>query len=64
MTSQAAGGDARTENVKEPQTIVREMEKETPLPSGHAERFLGYAVIGLPFASGHLLAMRRAIELG
>lgn len=30
-----------------------------PLPSGSGERFGGYAVMGLPFASGHVLAMRR-----
>ncbi len=29
------------------------------LPSGNAERFAGYGVMGLPFASGHVLAMRR-----
>jgi hypothetical protein len=29
------------------------------LPSGTDERFAGYGVMGLPFASGHVLAMRR-----
>jgi hypothetical protein len=29
------------------------------LPSGTGERFAGYGVMGLPFASGHVLAMRR-----
>ncbi len=29
------------------------------LPSGSEERFNGYGVMGLPFASGHVLAMRR-----
>lgn len=29
------------------------------LPPGTGERFAGYAVMGLPFASGHVLAMRR-----
>ena len=29
------------------------------LPSGGEERFAGYGVMGLPFASGHVLAMRR-----
>ena len=29
------------------------------LPDGDDERFAGYGVMGLPFASGHVLAMRR-----
>lgn len=29
------------------------------LPAGQEERFAGYGVMGLPFASGHVLAMRR-----
>lgn len=29
------------------------------LPSGSEERFAGYGVMGLPFSSGHVLAMRR-----
>ena len=29
------------------------------VPSGDGERFAGYGVMGLPFASGHVLAMRR-----
>jgi len=29
------------------------------LPSGSDERFAGYGVMGLPFASGHVLALRR-----
>jgi hypothetical protein len=60
MTQSSSRRDARTENMKEPRSIVRGMEEgTTPLPSGQAERYLGYAVIGLPFASGHVLAMRR-----
>src|SRR5688500_7219864 len=31
----------------------------TGLPSGNGERFAGYGVMGLPFRSGHVLAMRR-----
>ena len=35
-------------------------ETETAaLPAGTDERFVGYGVMGLPFASGHVLAMRR-----
>lgn len=29
------------------------------VPDGEEERFAGYGVMGLPFASGHVLAMRR-----
>lgn len=29
------------------------------VPTGDGERFAGYGVMGLPFASGHVLAMRR-----
>ena len=31
----------------------------TGLPPGDGERFAGFGVMGLPFASGHVLAMRR-----
>lgn len=31
----------------------------TALPTGSGERFGGYGVMGLPFSSGHVLAMRR-----
>lgn len=34
-------------------------EGETPLSDGGGDRFAGYAIIGLPFASGHVLALRR-----
>jgi hypothetical protein len=45
--------------VKEPRTIVRGIEHATRLPPGSAERFRGYAVLGVSFTSGHVLAMRR-----
>jgi hypothetical protein len=34
-------------------------EARPELPSGAEERFAGYGVMGLPFSSGHVLAMRR-----
>lgn len=43
----------------EPREIVRSIEKSASLPAGRGDRFAGYAVIGLPFRSGHILAMRR-----
>jgi len=33
--------------------------EQADLPAGSDERFAGYGVMGLPFASGHVLAMRR-----
>ena len=41
-----------------PASVAAEAE-ETGLPSGSGERFAGFGVMGLPFASGHVLAMRR-----
>jgi hypothetical protein len=42
-----------------PRDTVAELEKDTPLPEGPGDRFSGYAIIGLPFLSGHILALRR-----
>ena len=43
----------------EPRGIIQKIEKSPSLPAGHGDRFAGYAVIGLPFRSGHVLALRR-----
>lgn len=43
----------------EPRQIIRNIEKSATLPAGQGDRFAGYAVIGLPFRSGHVLALRR-----
>ena len=45
--------------MKEPRTIVQRIEQDPRLPHGRAERFCGYAVLGVPFTSGDVLAMRR-----
>jgi hypothetical protein len=45
--------------MREPKDIVDEIEAGAALPEGEDERFFGYAVIGLPFDSGHVLALRR-----
>jgi hypothetical protein len=45
--------------VKPPGTIPRRIEQGTPIAPGVAERFVGYGVMGLPFASGDVLALRR-----
>jgi hypothetical protein len=41
-----------------PREAATSMEIGATLPSGDDERVLGYGVIGLPFASGHYLALR------
>jgi hypothetical protein len=39
--------------------VIHQIEESASLPQGSGERFAGYAVIGLPFRSGHVLALRR-----
>lgn len=43
----------------EPRKLVEQLEAAASLPEGSNERFNGYGVMGLPFKSGHVLAMRR-----
>jgi hypothetical protein len=43
----------------EARQIISNIEKSASLPLGKGDRFSGYAVIGLPFRSGHVLALRR-----
>jgi hypothetical protein len=38
-------------------TLASEVEDRPQLPAGREERFAGYGIMGLPFASGHVLAM-------
>jgi len=42
-----------------PRHLVEEIEAAPALQPGLDERFNGYGVMGLPFISGHVLAMRR-----
>lgn len=42
-----------------PRRLVEQLEAAPSLPAGPEERFNGYGVMGLPFTSGHILAMRR-----
>lgn len=44
---------------RDPRQFVSELEASPELRSGRSERVGGYGVMGLPFQSGHLLAMRR-----
>jgi hypothetical protein len=43
----------------DPRELVAEIEASPSLPGGSDERFSGYGVMGLPFGSGHILALRR-----
>jgi hypothetical protein len=45
--------------MKSPSVQAAEIERHAGLPAGAGERFTGYGVMGLPFASGHVLALRR-----
>jgi hypothetical protein len=42
-----------------PRDVIERLETARSLPPGSEERFNGYGVMGLPFTSGHILAMRR-----
>jgi hypothetical protein len=42
----------------EPREIAERLEQRAELPDGEEERFAGYAVMGVPFASGHVLGLR------
>ena len=44
--------------MKEPSDFAHSIG-QFAIPDGSGDRFSGYAVIGLPFASGHFLALRR-----
>jgi len=41
-----------------PRDLVAAIEASPTLPGGGEERFAGYGVMGLPFRSGHILALR------
>ena len=43
----------------EPRELIEQLEAAASLPVGSNERFNGYGVMGLPFRSAHILAMRR-----
>jgi hypothetical protein len=45
--------------VREPAEYAAEIERDAMVPAGSGERFFGYGVMGLPFESGHVLALRR-----
>ena len=43
----------------EPRDLAAEIEAGVALPPGNDERFSGYGVMAVPFASGHILCLRR-----
>lgn len=43
----------------DPRSVAQATEARREPPAGGDERFVGYGVMGLPFASGHYLALRR-----
>jgi hypothetical protein len=45
--------------MKEPGDLARSLEQHPQLPPGAGEKVSGYGVMGLPFASGHVLGLRR-----
>lgn len=42
-----------------PEAYATQAERHPQLPPGDAERVSGYGVMGVPFASGHVLGLRR-----
>jgi hypothetical protein len=44
---------------RDPRSLAGQVESAPQLPPGDRERFNGYGLMGLPFTSGHILAMRR-----
>jgi hypothetical protein len=45
--------------MRTPAQFARAVENQPVLPPGDGERVSGYGVMGLPFASGHVLGLRR-----
>ena len=43
----------------EPRELIERIEHEACVPDAPGERFSGYGVMGLPFASGHIMGLRR-----
>ena len=43
----------------EPRALADWLERHATVPNGEWERFDGYGIMGVPFSSGHILALRR-----
>ena len=44
-----------------PRELAKQLEVNPTLPEGTEERFNGYGLMGMPFSSGHVLALRRFV---
>ena len=44
--------------MQSPRTLTESVERHPALPPGPEERFAGYGVMGVPFSSGYILALR------
>jgi len=44
--------------MREPREMTTEIDRAVAVPDGSADRFVGYGVTGVPFSSGHYLALR------
>jgi len=45
--------------MQSPQALIDAVERAAAPPAGDTEQFVGYGVTGVPFSSGHVLALRR-----
>lgn len=56
MTGSIVNGTPRETS---PRYVASRLDARVQVPRGEQERFAGYGVMGVPFGSGHVLAMRR-----
>jgi hypothetical protein len=56
---ESPGGEGYGHLVRSPRDCALESEQHPVLPPGAEERVSGYGVMGQPFASGHVLGLRR-----
>lgn len=49
----------RTSHETSPRYVASRLDAQIQIPRGKQERFAGYGIMGVPFGSGHVLAMRR-----
>jgi hypothetical protein len=56
MTGNIVNGTPRETS---PRYVASRLDAQVQIPRGKQERFAGYGIMGVPFGSGHVLAMRR-----
>lgn len=59
VSAPSGGASAAGRKKRDPRSLAGQVESAPQLPPGDRERFNGYGLMGLPFTSGHILAMRR-----